>query len=386
LPPSDPIVGIAHGAIFTTDRGIISATPDFVREVQLGYLERLTGEASADVLQEFEPIRAQSEPQVGAPREFADRAYLIDWLIERVQPSDAAKLSSRNKFLSQAVEPSSDLAFQEELPVALRQEREAYTAECFREGVPTPPDWSPDSPDWVPNGTLNPDFIGKGSVGTVYYHISEEPRGLCMALPRADAVTGVIGLLGVICQGNDSSRACFWDNDGPVQPGAEAKIIENFESAKELVDGDDRCTDCHRGENIFIVHPNSPLDIDIRVYGAGWVFDRNTSFLQAKDLVRPIVYGNWENKLADAFPEVTGDETSCITCHQAGEIGGRLGALDNEYYCEVMWHALSDPDQNKRTMPFSSPITEGKTYPQAHYDFVKNACRTMTEPYGMYWD
>lgn len=390
-PPSDPIVGIAHGAIFTTDRGIISATPEFVREVQLGYLERLTGEASAAVLEEYEPIRLQSEPQVGAPREFADRAYLVDWLIERVRPPDTLSLSARNKFLAHAVEPSSDLAFVQGVPEGIRAERLKYQEECLRQGVPTPPDWLPNSSEnkWTPNGRLNPDFIGKGSVGQVWYYIPEppEPRGLCMALPRANAETGEIELLGVICQGNDTSKACFWDNDGNFKPGQDATITDNFEAAQELVSGPDRCTDCHRGENVFIIHPNSPLDIDIRVHGAGWEFDRNTSLLQANSLVQPIVYGDWENKLAGPFPDVATNETSCVTCHQEGEVGGRLGALDNEFYCSILWYALrSDDDPNERTMPFASPVTGERSYPQTHYNFVANACRDMTAKLGMTWD
>lgn len=384
LPPSDPIEAIAHGTIFTTDRGVISPTPEFVREVQLGYLERLRAEASAAALEEFEPVRAQLEPELGADREFADRAYLIDWLIERVQPSDATTLSARNKFLAQAVEPSSDLAFVEGDLERTRAERLEYQAECLRQGVPTPPDWLPNSPDnkWVPNGRLKPDFIGNGKVGSVWYYVSDEPRGLCIALPRADAATGEIALLGIICQGNDTSRACFWDNDGAFGPEQAATITDNFEAAKELVNGPDRCTDCHRGENVFIVHPNSALDIDIRVFGAGWTFDRDESLLQAKSLVQPIVYGNWENELADPFPEVAANETSCTTCHQEGEVGGRLGAF-NSSYCAILWYALRSDNEADRTMPFASPITEGLTYPQTHYDFIADACRQLS---SMSWD
>ncbi|HTU58235.1 MAG TPA: hypothetical protein VMF89_07370 [Polyangiales bacterium] len=385
LPPSDPIVGIAHGAIFTSDRGVVSATPEFVREVQLGYLERLRGEASSETLEQFEPIRVQSEPEVGAPREFADRAYLINWLIEQVRPSDSSALSARNTYLAQAVEPSSDLAFVQQDLDQIRAERLDYQAECLRKGVPTPPDWLPSSPEnkWVSNGGLNPDFIGKGSIGEVWYYIPDppEPRGLCIALPRANATTGEIELLGVICQGNDTSKACFWDNDGNFQPGQDATITDNFEAAKELVNGPDRCTDCHRGENVFIVHPNSPLDIDIRVFGAGWEFDRDTSLLQAKGLVEPIVYGDWENRLAGSFPDVAATETSCVSCHKDGGVGGRLGALDNPLYCSILWYALRPGSE---TMPFASPITEGLSYPQTHYAFVADACRGLTP--GMRWD
>lgn len=261
LPPSDPIFAIAHGSIITTDRGVIPPTPEFVREVQLLYLERLRGEANAAVLEELEPIRMQFEQTAGAPREFADRAYLIDWLIERVQPSDSATLKARNEFLAKAVDPT-DLAFIQVDVEARRTQRSKYQAECLAEGVPTPPDWLPNDPKnkWQSNGTLKPDFIGGDSVGTVWYYVSSppEPRGLCMALPRVGNQSGMIELLGVICQGNDKSKACFWDNDGLFELNKQATITDDFEAAEELVYGADVCTDCHRGKTCSSSIPTRP--------------------------------------------------------------------------------------------------------------------------------
>ena len=68
-------------------------------------------------------------------------------------------------------------------------------------------------------GIQDPLFI-QGNAEVFVFEKTSPPRGVCMALPRYAGDT--ISLLGVICQGNDTSKVCFWDNAG-VPVGAEGR-------------------------------------------------------------------------------------------------------------------------------------------------------------------
>ncbi len=97
---------------------------------------------------------------------------------------------------------------------------------------------------------------------------SNEPKGVCVALPRSNKDKenpSVIGLLGIICQGDESSRACFWDNQNETQsfPGKEIEVvpIQQFAGGVDLkptLGG--TWTSCHAREHTFIIHPWTALD------------------------------------------------------------------------------------------------------------------------------
>lgn len=376
LPPTDPIRAAGHGMIVTSDGRVIEPTPDFVRTTQRYYIDRLYNESSVEVQQEYARERANWEPTVGEAREFARRGGIIDWFLLQVRPVDAAKLDARNRFLVYAMEPE-DAAF-----VVGTSSRADYLQECKAAGVPTPPDWGndPAALGWTLGGPLDTtDFLNKGPA-TVWYKVSTDPErpGLCMALPRVQ--TGEvqeqtpdgqwvtrrkqqIGLLGVICQGKTSSQACFWDNDGAFElPLTQVKTIANdFKSAADLAAKGDVCTSCHRGENIFIIHPGTNLDIDKKTHAAGWKFKKSESHVRANDWVNPIVVNDWpknerwseaEQRALLNVPLVDDEmrpETSCLDCHSEGGEGGGLGRLDDSDYCSaVMWSAL---DPSTATMP-----------------------------------
>jgi hypothetical protein len=153
--------------------------------------------------------------------------------------------------------------------------RQAYITECNMAGVPTPPVWNYEDAfhnvngtKWVNGGVLSPDFLGEigntGLTAEVFYYVPPNNDGVCIALPRsfmdANGIPISIPLNGVICQSVTTSKACFFDLHNSsrfdtVQP-------TGFISGAELdstkgVGG--ICTECHRGENVFIIHPNSAL-------------------------------------------------------------------------------------------------------------------------------
>lgn len=345
----DPAVGVAHGSLLLPDGSTGPATPLFARVAQHYYVERLLGEASPAVREEFQ---TRSQPVEGDPREFADNALLIAWLIEQVQPTDASDLKSINKFIAKAT--SGDLPAELGLVAGDPSSRESYKETCRNALVPIPPDWNPDANEWKKKSTPpTPIFIGEESTtATVWYYESTDPVGTCIALPRADS-NGVITSLGVICQGYDKSKACFWDNTRDIQPNAKVAILSDGFNAGPDLDGGigGKCTDCHRGENAYIIHPGSSLNLaedpGLPMFAESWV--------------TPIVHDEW---FQNPEPEGLHGLLECVAlesgengcskggCHMTGKIGRRLPQLGGEHskYCDfVIMPAILPGD--KKTMP-----------------------------------
>jgi hypothetical protein len=229
--------------------------------------------------------------------------------------------------------------------------------------------------------------------------ISTDPErpGLCIALPRVQTSSSTgkqtIGLLGVICQGKKSNKVCFWDDDDadPIEFPVERirSIARDFKSAADLAAVGDVCTACHRGENAFIIHPGTNLDIDKKEHPAGWKFKKSESYVRADDWVTPIVVDSplwpknekWSQPEKDALNAVAlaDGETDCMHCHFEGGEGGGLGRLDHPYYCgDVMRNAL---DPVKGTMPPKDYLDgtgtwQGKPHApsKGHRDYFLKAC------------
>jgi hypothetical protein len=148
-----------------------------------------------------------------------------------------------------------------------------YMKECKDAGVPLPPNW-PDAawkkrePDLPKEKVFDadPDF----ETPTTEVRVYETELGFCYALPRKDKDDAIM-LLGIICQGKKSGKACFWDN---VKPGTKDKIQGKdikLDPAK-IADGSnlqENCTNCHRGDNVFAITPRTALDLDPTKDGRG---------------------------------------------------------------------------------------------------------------------
>ena len=182
-----------------------------------------------------------------------------------------------------------------------------YIEECRKAGVPIPPDWG--STDWTHEGDLTTNFLGFGNPAEVWRADSDSPKGLCVALPRVSGSN--ISALGIICLGTESSRSCFFDaSDVPV--GADMPITD-FLAGDDLFNG--VCTDCHAGENPFVVHPGSPLDM----------WPDNQSVAWQLPLIKP----SWPQNpgpfgLLAAVPinKLPPDnDGSCLSCHAQGQFG-----------------------------------------------------------------
>jgi len=206
-------------------------------------------------------------------------------------------------------------------------EPNAYAGECSAAGVPLPPDWG--NAAWqlqgvLPQGRL---FLQLGNPVQVYAYSDSNVSGACIALPRW---SGASVTLGIICQSATTARACFWDN----RPHAGSPLFTPAQMAansvqQDWVNGGDagligggKCTNCHRGENVFVIHPGTPLQVgapfDTSSHGT-W-YQPNTSL-------------GWTNPPATAFATGGG----CTGCHQIASTTDP----ENGSYCAILEQAAN---------------------------------------------
>jgi hypothetical protein len=228
--------------------------------------------------------------------------------------------------------------------------RQAFTNSCALKGVPIPPDMYTGS--WKNLGQIDDPFISTNLYAELWIYVSQNPPGVCLALPRyvtsgtnAPATNANIELLGLICMGykaqaDGNCYACFWDNPAANRPAGTnppvagywkrgvARPLTNFIGGVNLNDpgqiAGGQCTDCHAGQNSFVVHP------------------QKTAFLGAYAAVKdPGIKAHGANLNGDTWYKPFGVDPSwpmnpnpgvdqigkCVDCHQSGKKAGRLPAI-----------------------------------------------------------
>jgi FG-GAP-like repeat len=351
----EPILTVGHGVAFLADGSAVEKpTSEFIRGAQRYYIESLADQATPEVRAQFERMR---EAQTGSvSTEFRDNHEAIRWLLERVKPANQAGLGSINAYLldkSGAKDARSEIGVSKQaLQLTTSNSGAEYMKECEARGVPKPPDWN--SAEWKWRGKLKSTFLTQFSNLSTNVYTYEPPTGggICFALPRTGPGTdprngeyseNLINLLGVICQSNETSNACFWDlmYITPPKPTERYPIASVFLGGTEVTDV---CTDCHRGENAFIIHPETPLDIgDALLKPKGWMrplvrasFPKNPRPGHDFSLVKTKAAKDLEKNERDL---------SCTSCHNKKD-GRRLPPIDLKY-CTVLQQAVG----TKGTMP-----------------------------------
>ena len=385
-----PISSVGHGAFFDHEGQQIRLTPQFILDAQRYYLASLYQRADAAQKSRFSAFKRRlldDRAIASTPLEqvFIDGA-LTSWLIDQVQPARAGLLASISSALrweysnlvGKTFTPPARMleALKQEKPGGVTIQRStgtsgtAYIDACRAAGVPIPPDWG--TSGWRPRGALQSVFISQGSLAEVYTFESTSPRGICFALPRSNGNS--IGLLGIICQGNDTGNACFWDNQvndvNVAIPKGTVKPLTQFAGGYELFGGGGgRCTACHTGENAFVVHPNSPLNL-------------GPSLLMPSQWYKPMVHPDWpanpgpENFLASVPAPANG---SCLQCHSSAALGGRFPQISTDFAPEEYRNAVLSPAMSK-TMP---PAKPGDPNYQAHRTALLNACNRTPAQVGL---
>ena len=193
----------------------------------------------------------------------------------------------------------------------------AYNQNCHDNEVPVPPDW-PDG--WrglgvtQPRGTLpwRFNFLCSGRDTEVWTYESTDPLGVCYALPRqSPTATGMyIALVGIICQSKRTGKACFWDNIVTTPPGTYRRVegVGITLRIAELANGSnltENCTQCHRGGNVFNIHPETVLgavSADLRTPDVRYT---------------PMGQAAWSNPP----PFRAQDGRGCTGCHEIADLG-----------------------------------------------------------------
>lgn len=380
---ADPIGGMGHGELFDPSGRPINVTPSFIREAQEFYIRRLLAAANAKTRSDFEKVRPLASVGLSEQAKLIGNAELIEWLIDRVRPADSGALRAKNNFLRMLlrwrISPVNQPVSRDQPLFVLPNDVAArfvgissglegvaepagpsYAQECDRAGVPVPPDWG--GPGWESKGILKDEFISAGLEAEVFVFDSASPQGLCIALPRSNGKA--IELLGIICSGKATGKACFWDNQVDKKsvdvPLGARKPLLSFAAGPELEGGSGGvCTSCHRGENPFIIHPRTALGLP-NLAGLKLKTDRWYS---------PIVAASWpQNPGPGNYPADAGSEGDCQECHVQGGKGGRFPRLETpSLYCGILASAIA------RTMPLDRAAVEDY---KAHAEALTKRCVT----------
>ena len=401
----EPIVTTGHGGFFGPDGRQIPVTISFVTRAQKWYRDRLLSRLTQDKKREFADyerrllVGLNTNPQ----EKLIVQHQSIEWLLTNTESSDlklqiAAKVRALRSAMNRKLPEQADLKVVERSePFVLRPEikqrlqsmrinviqhhaatvttnsGQAYIDECSAAGVPIPPRINLMDPaglaGWKSQGFIPQaeQFI-VGTPAELRSFRSTSPEGMCYALPRyTDATLSTVMLDGVICMGKVSSKVCFWDNQW-INP--DTGLIDDFEfpagtqipigvpdapggkyqaGGKEIEFGPGAvCTDCHAGENPYIIHPLSNLAPSgpPKLWESLSVAPENLPSIP-NNRYDPIVAATWpQNQFSQAFSTVPG---ACRACHVKNPAGpGRFPHLSNKLpgYCSMIL-----PQAINETMP-----------------------------------
>ena len=306
----EPIAYIGHGGFFDQQGRQIVPTAEFVASAQDWYRRKLVAgldPARREQFADFEKRLNSAVKTTGQARLVVQQRQL-DWLIAYSPKArqDGRTLGKINALKYQLKwelperqplgefatgrrfrpDPQLDRALARpdlNAPpgpqfLATTNTKAAYTAECTAADVPIPPpinQMAPTIPGWKSEGFIptNKQFI----VGTpAELRSFENDKGMCFALPRyTDSNKTDVALDGVICLSQISSKVCVWDNQmggvgfefpkdtkipiGDVDLSVNAAGLYQA-GGFELNNGTGGvCTDCHAGENPYVIHPKADL-------------------------------------------------------------------------------------------------------------------------------
>ena len=394
----EPIAFIGHGAFFDQSGKQIVPTAEFVAEAQRWYREHLLAGLPAEKresLEEFEhrlamgsALDEQTQLIVGhrsldwllaeTPTSQLDKRMIgklnalkhrLEWKLprrddlEELRSLEAFELDSRTASLLQLPEHRLGQIAQRLVTTNSGQE---YIDECVSHSVPIPP----------PIGVLDPAGVtGWRSLGFIppadqfivltpaEVRVYEDGNGMCIALPRyTDGDLDTVFLDGVICLSSVTSKVCFWDNqmngddfefdaDDQIPIGVPDLAIDpdgRYQGGGAEIEfgPGGECSDCHAGENPYVVHPDSDL-------GGGIDFGDMAGSLGLPTFgplrYDPIVGGTWYQNDLSHSPSLVPD--ACLACHTQSGPGGRFPHLSSDIggYCFILDQALA------RTMPPNDP-------------------------------
>lgn len=383
---AEPIAFIGHGAFFDAKGQRILPTAAFVRQAQAWYSAHLAtrlGDAGKQRVRKLEQALGDVLQQDGQTALVARQRVLEQQLVMvpkgRLDPQMAGKIRLLGERLRTDLADANLMQWQGAKPFVLpidvqrRLDRlpaggisvfsatintgQAYINECAAAGVPIPPPINDNAPGkWVAEGAIPiADQFITGTVAEIKSYSTA--TGVCIALPRQNGAGTNIMLDGVICMSRTTSKVCYWDNqqsDARFDIGFSERVpigvadLAINAAGKFMAGGFELeggsggvCTDCHAGENTYIVHPKAVLRPGPYTFEQ-LVADRGMFTPQRYD---PLVAASWPQNNLSHSPALT--PGACSGCHVQGA-AGRLPHLSSALpaYCTfVLQQAIA------RTMP-----------------------------------
>jgi hypothetical protein len=389
-PASDPIVAIGHGSVVGRNGKNIELTAPFIEMVQEFYVRDLLAAdkrrdkkkhlGKANIEATRRAIAAATDDKTLA------NALLIDWLVEKVKPPNRAHVTIANnalrwhyvlKIQKNSILPHKNAWGKGLKPdVAKRLEKRlgikvfaatnaggaAYCDECLKAGVPVPKFMF--GPEWRFVDVINDPFLSPGLRAELWLYESNDPPGVCVALPRFGS-DGKAQLFGVICLGRETSKACFFDNPVGVffDRGVPVDFKTGFVGGTDLVaNGQGVCSDCHAGENPYVVHPEKSAFSGVR------------SKLQSLAWHNPLVDASWpQNPGPTTQLDAVASAGRCDSCHQVG-IAGRFPEVSSQLtgYCAVVLRTAAGTSA-QRTMPVPVGVADRNLF-LPHINSLLGSC------------
>ena len=385
---NDPIPSFGHGSFFDSSGNAFKPNSESIIKAQKHYISVLKnsdeGKKKKSEIKEKEKLIFEIVDD-----DVLANAVFIDWLLERIQIAKIGHLAIVNNALrwyyvlnlkDNPILPDENNSWSKGLDKDTADKLEnigvttflitnaagpKYREECLNAGVPVPPNMFGE--EWINRGVFTNEFISSGLEAELWLYESENPKGVCLALPRYNSKNEA-ELLGIICLGTQSNNACFFDNPtGTFFKRNETVGIEKFVGGADLVtNAQGECSNCHAGENPFVVHPEKSA------------FQGLTDKLRPQGWHYPLVVASWaQNPGPTNLLDVVDSPQQCNSCHTRSYAGrfpevSTLLQDGNEGYCTtVLQSSVGLKGSSIKTMPMGG----GSTAPfQAHIDALLQAC------------
>ena len=259
------IVTAGHGELFDSDMRRVIVDEKSLIFMQDGLMKRVDTAAVDPRLRKL-----ASESNITVAERFWLRGAMINAALERRDDRASRQMMQVNDLLLQRSGRFREFILSPALLAKLREffgrlvelaNATDYIRRCRAAGVPIPPDFATTGTHWEYQGNLATNLLGRSAFAGVYTYHDPDVRGACVALPRGSGDAGSAS--GIICQSATTGAACFWDNKlrsgGPTAPFMGWRNLTL--RIADLQDGDNLrndCTECHSGNNVFVVLPDDP--------------------------------------------------------------------------------------------------------------------------------
>jgi hypothetical protein len=213
---------------------------------------------------------------------------------------------------------------------------------CIAAGVPVPDKLFDGA--WQDFGTLNEIVGGPDPHNELWLYLDDDPQGFCLSLVRSNGPTDETGHIDLICMGQESSNACFFEAVG-YDTDIEGTVDISELYFGENIPTDDGvaavpCTQCHLGENPFLIHPLDPAfsgALQAKAMQPG-----STDTWSANDYYQAFAVPNWPPNPPPLNLAMVPSIERCSDCH-VQTFAGRFPHVSQmpdptlyDYYCSLV--------------------------------------------------